>query len=462
MIWVESGTAQTTQALSLDSLLIMAAQNNPEVKTAYYNYLAALEKVPQVGALPDPQAAFGFFLKPMPILGGSQVGSVQVMQMFPWFGTLETAKDEASEMAKAKYNLFEATKSDLFFRVKSNWYQLMKLDREVKLTIENIELLESIEKLVLIKFQSPVSGGSSKSMGSSSKGNMNLVSANTAGGSMGGMSSAQTISNSQMSSPPSSVVEMGGNSTGLQTVLQVKMEILDLQNRMASLRDQRVTEKTKFNTLLNREVSSSVVISDSLIANQMPVGLLSDSILTNNPMLSMIGSEIAAYNQMELKAKKMGKPMMGVGLNYMINQKRDGNTSMMNGDDMIMPMVSITLPIYRKKYNAMRKEAQLNQEAGRQQAVSLTNDLRIQYQLFVQNSDDARRRIDLYSEQTDLARRTMSLLLAEFETSGSGYEEVLRMQAKVLDYGFKHIEAIVDYNTSVALVEKLMNSLDIN
>jgi len=151
--------------------------------------------------------------------------------------------------------------------------------------------------------------------------------------------------------------------------------------------------------------------------------------------------------------------MLGVGLNYMINQKREGNTFMMNGNDMVMPMFSVSIPIYRKKYDAMQKEAQLMQEAGKQQTISLQNNLQVQYRSFIQNLDDAERRVSLYNEQEELARKTTDLILSNFATTGADYEEVLRMQYKVLDYGFKHIEAITDYNTSVAMAEKLMNSV---
>ena len=85
----------------------------------------------------------------------------------------------------------------------------------------------------------------------------------------------------------------------------------------------------------------------------------------------------------------------------------------------------------------------------------------MQYRSFIQNLDDAERRIKLYNEQEELAQKTTELLLTEFSTSGADYEEVLRMQYKVLDYGFKHIEAVTDYNTSVAMAEKLMNSVKI-
>lgn len=460
-----SGFGQETDTLSLDNYLEIAAKNNPELKAAFNLYLASLEKIPQVGALPDPQSTFGFFAKPMAILGGYQVGNVQIMQMFPWFGTLKIAKEEASEMAKAKFEVFNASKADLFYQVKANFFLLMKLDRQIILVEENIELLESLEKLALIKFQAPSSAGSSGELSGSGPMN-NSISANASpsGNAMGGMNNVQsspTQANSGSMSSGSMNEGMGSKQTGLQDVLRVKMEILEQQNKLALLQDQRQTAETGFNALLNRNLKTTVQISDSFVIQSLPYEKLAiaDSILRNNPMLAMLENEITSYELMEEKAKKMGKPMLGVGLNYMLNKKRDGNTFMMNGNDMWMPMASVSIPIYRKKYNAMQNEAQQLQEASKQQSIGLKNNLLVQYRSFVQNLDDAERRIHLYNEQEELARKTTDLLLADFSTTGANYEEVLRMQYKVLDYGFKHIEAITDYNTSVAMAEKLMNSI---
>jgi len=467
MLTFAIGFAQQPDMLTLDSALVFAARNNPDVKAAFNQYLASLEKVPQVGTLPDPQASFGFFIKPMAIMGGNQVANIEVMQMFPWFGTLRLAKDEASEMAKAKFEVFNAAKADLFYQVKSGWYQLIKLDNEIRLVKENIELLQSLEKLALVKFQSPETSGSPSIMNNSS-GSMNASSGamNTASGGMSGMNNSQNQGNaSAMTSGQSSSMQGGmtAQKTGLQDVLRVRMEILEQQDKLALLTDQRKTAEISFNILLNRDKDIPVTITDSLKEVPLPVEKLAiaDSILANNPMLSMLEKETSSYEIMEQKAAKMGLPMVGVGLNYMVNQKREGNTFKMNGKDMVMPMVSVSIPIYRKKYDAMQKEAQLMKEATQEQTISLQNNLQVQYRSFIQNLDDAERRIKLYKEQEELAQKTTELLLTDFSTSGANYEEVLRMQYKVLDYGFKHIEAVTDYNTSVALAEKLMNSVKI-
>ena len=458
-------SGQDTINYSLDAYLEMAAKNNPGIKALFNQYLAALEKVPQVGALPDPIATFGYFIKPMELLGGNQLGDIQLMQMFPWFGTLKASRDEASMMAKADYEAFNAAKAELFYKLKSGWYQLMKFDREIALVSENIEMLKSLEKLVLIKFQSPVTDAVSPSMqGKNPVSDASTGTMNKSDGGMGAMNNQQSSENLMATGSGSSGgMSSGMNSSqaGLQDVFRVRMEILEQQNKLALLQDQRKTGEEAFNSLLNRNLKTQVQISDSLVTQLLPAdrSVIADTILNNSPMLAMLENESGAYRFMEMKAKKMGSPMVGIGLDYMIIQERPGNPSMMNGKDMVMPMVSVSIPIYRKKYNAMQNEARLMQESINQQIIDLRNELMVQYRKMVQGLDDAGRRIELYEIQEDLARKTTALLLSGFATTGNDYEEVLRMQLRVLDYGFKHIEAITDYNTSAAMAEKLMNSV---
>jgi hypothetical protein len=70
--------------------------------------------------------------------------------------------------------------------------------------------------------------------------------------------------------------------------------------------------------------------------------------------------------------KKMSYPMLGVGLQYSVIGKRMdmGHAGLpvteMNGMDMIMPMVSISLPLYRSKYKHNNGRA----VSGGRQAVS--------------------------------------------------------------------------------------------
>ena len=72
--------------------LEIAAKNNPTVLQRFSEYQAALQKIPQVGSLPDPELSAGVFLSPMELVSGNQVADLRLMQMFPWFGVLKICK----------------------------------------------------------------------------------------------------------------------------------------------------------------------------------------------------------------------------------------------------------------------------------------------------------------------------------------------------------------------------------
>ena len=129
-------------AYSQDSLsyyLEQATLNNPGVKAKYLEYSAALEKVPQASSLPDPDLQFGYFIKPMQLLGGNQVADIRLMQMFPWFGVLRSAKDEASKMAVAKFENFRDAKDGLYFNVKSSYYKVYRTIKEIEIAEKNLD-----------------------------------------------------------------------------------------------------------------------------------------------------------------------------------------------------------------------------------------------------------------------------------------------------------------------------------
>jgi len=182
----------------------------------------------------------------------------------------------------------------------------------------------------------------------------------------------------------------------------------------------------------------------------------SDSILKNNPMLRMLQFEQQSLEARKLMVTKMGYPMIGVGLNYSLIGKSEMSTSPMNGSDMIMPMVTATLPIYRKKYKAMQQEVELMKTANQQGYQATANALQTEYYKAMQLHHDSERRMKLYADQNQLASQSLDILLKSFAASGTNLTDILRVQQQMLDYGFKQVDAVADYNTSVAWIKRLL------
>lgn len=412
----------------VDNYLQLAAENNPGLKAAYTGYLASLEKIPQLGALPDPTAAFSIFTRPMALMNGNELATIQLMQMFPWFGTLKDAKNEGEALSMMKFQNFLAVRADLFFRVRSAWYKLLQYKSEISLLKDNVELLESLETMATVRFGNP---------------------SDTQGTASGQKMVAGSMQNG-----------MKGNSGNLQDVLRIRMEILDLKNRIENINDQAGIEEVELNSLLNRDPNAEIITGDSLTLLELPVNklALADSILKNNPLLSSLDYEADSYSYRQDKAKRQGMPSVGLGLGYMLIAEQSGSTSTMNGMDMLMPMITLSVPVYRGKYKAMQNEARLMGESVLQQNQDARNDLVLRSRIVLTDLADAERRVKLYKEQLELAEKTAGLLLSGFSSSQNTLDEVLRMQQKVVEYGIRHIDAVADYNITVALADKLMNT----
>jgi len=389
----------------LDDYLYAAAENNPGLKATFSEYMAALEKVSQVGSLPDPTITFGYFIRPVETRLGPQQARISATQMFPWFGTLNSKEDVVSEMAKAKYELFEEAKSRLFYDVKSTWYNLYFTNRAIVITRENIEILNTFQKLALVKIEA-------------------------------------------------------GKASAVDE-LRVEMEILDLENQLLLLLDKYQTQKVAFNNLLNVDETQEVLIPELLKTTEINLSreALLDSIKLNNHQVLNLEFQQASYEYQQTVARKMGNPSFTVGMDYLFigessNPALGPNES--GRDAMMLPMVGITIPLYRKKYTSQIREAVFMQEAKQNQQIEKINVLETIFEKANTDYKDSKRRIDLHDQQLKLAGKALNILETEYATDSKNFEEILRMERQVLLHKLELEKSRSDLNASVAFITYLM------
>jgi outer membrane protein TolC len=449
--------AFSLSSYSQDSLmyyLSVAAKNNPTVLQKYAEYRASLQKVPQAGGLPDPDVSLGVFLSPMELIGGKQVADIRLMQMFPWFGVLKNAKDEMSLMAKAKYESFRDAKLQVFFDVQSKWYELQKVKQNIRISEKNIELLHTIERLAIVRFKAvPAGSGASSGRTTAPTPVQNSSSGSSGMNTMGGNSVGPV--SGQAASMPGSPMASSSGGFGLTDVYQIQIEIGDLQNNIELLKSQLNTMTAQFNSYLNRSPVAAISIPDSLIAENYQPPLLFDSSFVKNPMLGMLKFEQQSLEARKQMVTRMGYPMVGLGLNYSLISKSGMSASSMNGKDMIMPMVTVSLPIYRRKYKAMQTEADFLKSANSQNYQATVNSLQTEYYQAIQLYKDAQRRTKLYAGQSQLASKSLEILISSFASGGAALTDILRVRQQTLDYEYKQAEAVAEYNTSIAWLKRL-------
>ena len=455
------------QSDSLTNYLEIAAKNNPVVLQKFAEYEAALQKVPQVGGLPDPELSMGIFLKPMELVGGNQVADIRLMQMLPWFGVLKNAKDEMSLMAQAKFESFRDAKLQVFYELQQTWYELYKVHAAIRVSEKNLEILKTLERLSMVKFKAASNGAGNTSApaGAMQSGTSQNVPSNSSGmGSMGGNSATNTANSSGGVSATMQNNPMGQQGgSGLADLYRIQMETGELANSIASQQNQLVTITARFNSYLNRPALMPVALPDTLVpvVLNIPLSGVTDSIIANNPMLEMLRLEEKSLEARKEMVTRMGYPMVGLGLNYSLISKNPMSTSEMNGGDMIMPMVTVTLPVYRKKYRAMQTEADLMRTATLQGIQATSNALQNEYYAALQNLRDAERRTELYASQLSLANQSLNILMRSFSASGAGLTDLLRVRQQTLDYELRKIEAVADYNTAVSRLQRLMANSEI-
>lgn len=132
-------------------------------------------------------------------------------------------------------------------------------------------------------------------------------------------------------------------------------------------------------------------------------------------------------------------------------------TTDMNGKDMLMPMLSLTIPLYRNKYRAQQNESRLMREAAADKYQSALNDLTAEYLSVREQLANAQRKITLYEQQRQLALVTYQLAVNEFAAGIGSIANVLDVERQLLDYKLKRSEAVATYNTVIAMIENLLS-----
>jgi len=395
--------SNSLEAQPLEKYQQQAAENNPGLKATYKQFEAALQRVNQQNALPDPTFSMGYFLSPVETRVGPQRAKFSLTQMFPWFGSLKAQGNAAALMADAQYQAFLEAKNKLYFKVAASYYPLYELKRWQNIEKENIEVLEANKIIAQNKFE---------------------------------------------------------NGAGTMVdVLRVDIMLQDAQTNLEILKKKEVPLRAAFNNLLNRNVEDAVLLPDTLEVKQFDSPLTKDSLFTDNPVLESLDFKMKASKTSALAARKQGMPKIGLGVDYMLVGKRtDMGALTDNGKDALMPMVSVSLPIFRKKYHAVRKEAELMEESYGLQKQDYQNQLSSQYELALFELEQQLDYVNLYDRQIAESKRMLNLLLTAYGNAGEDFEEVLRVQQKLLQYQKQKATALKVYHIKMAELNYLTAS----
>ena len=388
----------------LADMLRHAAMNNPGLQAAFNRWRAAIERVPQAKALPDPRFTYRYFIEEVETRVGAQRQSFGIAQMFPWWGKLALRGDAAAKAAQAEHQRYQAAKLKLFYRVTETYSEYYFLARAVAITEANVKLLKHIEAIARTRYKVAVATH--------------------------------------------------------RDVIRAQVELGKLGDRLVSLRELRGPVVAKLNAALNRAPSAELDWP-----KQLPQGRatftdeqLFDRLAKSNPDLKALDFVIAKERTRIGLARKNYFPDVTIGLNYVDTaNSTSGRNPRDDGKDPVVAMISINLPIWWDKLAAGVREARHRHIAAVGQRADKVNSLSSQLKMVLYRFRDAERKAALYRDTlTPKARESLKVTEASFTAGKAGFIDLVDAQRILLEFELATERALANRAQRLAELEMLI------
>lgn len=384
-------------AQHLDSLLVWSTKNHPGLKSSYLSYKASLEAINGAGFLPEPMFSFGYFIQPVETRLGPQRGSVGFQQMFPWRGTLRAQKSMAVSQSKMKFEQFQLEKIKLYQIVKENFYEANRLQVSMGLISDNIMLLEQIKTIGLSK------------------------------------------------------IEAGEGST--TDILRLNLKITEMRSNLSTAQIQFSGKVGVLELLTGKEIVELQFEKNS-IANQI---VSQGDSLVHHPMVAMVEEKLKSNAAQQKVIQQMALPKLGFGMNYVAVGERTDMNPAGNGNDVLMSNISLTLPIYRKKYKALSKMNTLERESIEEEVKDA--ELRLQSKLVMVRAqiEVALERISFFEDQSQTAQAILQILRSDYENGTANIESIFTTQGQLIQYQLETQKAVTSLQIARSNLAFILN-----
>ena len=386
-------------AQQLEILINEAIENNPEIQKFELQYKIASEKVNEVNTLPNTEFGMGYFVSEPETRTGAQRFKVSVKQMLPWFGTITSRENYVSALADAKYEDIVIAKRKLMASVSQSYYNLYANKAKQEVFAENIKLLKTYETMALTS------------------------------------------------------VEVGKASA--VDVLRLQMRQNELEQIKAVLQQQYLAEQTAFNKLLNRAGDIEIQITDTLFLPEREAEIDRQN-MALHPELLKYDKLYQSVEQSELLNQKESSPMIGFGLDYINVAPRPNMEFSDNGKDIFMPMVSVSIPVFNKKYTSQSKQNALQQQEISAEKQERLNALETLLGKAISERLSARISYETQAKNLKQAKDAERILVKSYETGTINFNDVLDIQELQLKFQINQIEAVKSYYVQGTIINYLI------
>tara|TARA_R110002110_G_scaffold412440_1_gene638395 strand:+ start:4084 stop:5610 length:1527 start_codon:yes stop_codon:yes gene_type:complete len=394
---------------TLDDYIRYAMQNSPSLEAAFYRWRAAVERVPQVTSLPDPQVGFAVILDQVEQDAEHMGERYSISQMFPWFGKLALRGDMAAEDARAEAQRFEAARLELVERVTRAWFEYAWLQEAGATARKNLDLLARLESVTRSLYR------------------------------------AGTVSQADVN--------------------RAQIELGRLDDQVRSLADMQGPAAADLNAALGRPALAPIpapLPPSRQTLTDLPERSDQDWLAMarrDNPRLTASRHEITRVQHSIALARKDYYPDVRLGVEY----ARDGSARMAmmdgGGADMVAGMISFTIPLQRGRIDAGVREAEARHHAANRDVLDqeLALDASLKGALFTYR--DSSRRLQLYGDTlVPKARQSMVVTEMAYRASDAAFSDLIDAQRVLLEFELAHERAAADRAIALAQIRTLVGT----
>ena len=388
----------------LQELLKEATEKNPEIIAAKKKWQSAQDIIGARGALPDPQLSFNQYVESVETRVGPIKRTYGLKQKLPFYGKRGLKTEIATKEAEALKASYETVRQEVVRHVKIAYYDLFYLSKIIDITDSEKDILKRFEQIATIKY------------------------------------------------------ETGKGSQ--QNILKVQVEISRVEDRRLTLLNRKKTAATRLNALLDRSSDHSLKkpvqpeFRDFFYIKQQLIRIARD----HSPELKIGDARIEKSDRALALAKKDYYPDLTVGANYI---EIDEGPLMVNdnGQDAFNVVLSINVPLWRKKLSSQVRSAAKMVTAQKNVYKSILNQTLFEIEDNFFKIETARETTDLYRNVLiPLSEQSLKSAEVGYITGAVNFLDLLDADRVLLKIQFGYWKAYTDYLKRIADMERAVGT----
>jgi len=244
------------------------------------------------------------------------------------------------------------------------------------------------------------------------------------------------------------------NKATFSDVSLIRVQKNELHSKMFQNYNELESLIKNFKRLLQRDINEMISISDSLNVTDILIG---KTAIDNHPSLEKIDqfNEVLEYEN-ELIAKE-NTPTIGLGLDYIIVNKIDNIDIVDNGKDIILPTISLSIPIFNKDYKSRSNQVKIKQNLVISEKINQKRLLEMALEDALLSFNNSVLSVVAAQKNKEEIQHAININLKAYETGILNYNNIVGLQLQKIKYQLMEIAATKNAFIAKATIEYLTN-----